>query len=402
MEVIEEVRQSKEYKQAKLKGIDVESIIAKAEQSEQYQKYQNPRTRRAILISSIKPDPNEPQGDPFDETLLVLGGSDAYGKSFPVNYVAMRKNGKFITIASFDGDAFPCPCKARVIGVSNDNAYGFSVWASKTGGISEVVELSFDEAQKILVKYSIRPGDKDKIEGISNYSVVLFRGIILNVEGIDVWGPKNAEGKSVKVGYLPVMCEDERNPPRLLPTMKILIDCAGYGCSIEARIEHQRHGHPIINVEDFAAICDDASQMEDKQEQIQYVRAGMADREVLIGMRVFGAGYYNQIKQIRGTLCYMAEINEEIPDTDVREKLQTEGRSEIEEREALGIDQADGHTESPYVESIVSGCLTLNQDPQYVPVQKARTMAEIGEEVSDTMVREILKRSSQVWSERKG
>jgi len=393
-ELLKEIRTSPEAQKAAILGIDVEKVIAEAQESDRWKKYSSPATRRSIIMSKLIPAKAAATGDPFDETLLVLGGSDRFQSNFPVSFIAMRKNKTFCMLTSFDGDAFKCPCKARVVGVSNQTEYGFRV--EEGANYSEVVELTFDETQKILHKAALQTRDVQKLDALKETSkneIAIIRGVISTVNGRDVWGPKSKEtGKSQKVGILPVLSPDERTPAIMRPTMGIKIDGAGSGFEITGFFDQQHHGAPVIQIEDFSAICEDAMGEPKKEDQISYVRSGIAGRNIIIGMNVFKNQEYREKRYIEGTIHFIMEVNPTIVMSDTRETLQTGAPP--------GDTNTPAQSETPNVEALIAWCLPLSQDPEYVPVAKVRSTLEIGDEISDAMVREIIKRASQVYQDR--
>ena len=389
MEPIEKVRLSKEYKQRKEQGVDVEALLAAAQELDRYKKYKSPATRESILMSAIIPN-REDEGEPFDEELLVLGGGDRYGGTFPVNFIALRKNKKFCFISDFDANKYPVPCKCRVVGKFTDNQYGFTV-KSTNGTVSDIEPRSFEDVQKVIQKFQIVHKDWDKLENLcSNGSEIrVFRG---NIAGLKLSGIFKDK---VKIGDNAVLSLNERAPPTLHPTMQIGLESTG-GYFVSANLDRQRHGQPLVNIEDFEALCIDAVEQfpDNKDSQLEFVRSGIVGREVLLVMNVYqNKPGKNEKRYITGSCPFIMEALDNVSSTDARETLQTETPSPSPSHEA--------HAENPFVEALVSSCLTLNQDPAYVPVTKAREIASIGAEVSDNMVQEMTKRASQVWKERK-
>jgi hypothetical protein len=199
----------------------------------------------------------------------------------------------------------------------------------------------------------------------------------------------------VKIGDLPALSLNERAPPRLHPTMQIGLESSG-GFYISANLDRQRNGSPVYNITDFEAVCIDAMEEfpENKESQVDFVKSCIVGRDVLLVMNVWGnKPGKNDKRYITGSCPFIMETLPDIPLTDTRETLQTS--------EPSHSPSPSGYSENPYVEAIVQACLILNQDPQWVPVAKAREIASIGADVSDNLVQEMTKRASQVWNERK-
>ncbi len=388
---IERVRKTDEYTVRKEEGVDVEALLSAAMETDRYKKYKSPATRESILMSAIIPS-REDAGTPFDEELLILGGGDRHGGSFPVNFIALRKNNKFCFVSDFDSNRYPCPCKCRVVGKYTDDQYGFTV-KSTHGTVSDVVEKSFEDVQKVIQKYQITHKEWDKIERLcgNGNEIRVFRGKIAGLRLLASF----QDGK--KVGDCNVLSLNERTPQRLHPTMQISLESSG-DLYVAANLDRQRNGNPVYNIEDFEALCVDAMEQfpDNKDSQIEFVRSGIIGREILLVMNVWGnkAGK-NDKRYITGSCPFIMEALD-IPLTDAREKLQTE-----EPSSPPASSSSSGHVENPFVEALVQACVSLDQDPKWVPVAKAREIASIGADVSDNMVQEMTKRASQVWNERK-
>jgi len=393
MEPIEQARQSKEYKERKAAGVDVEALLKAASESDRYNKYKSPATRLSILMSAIIPLREPPKGEDFDEELLVLAGSDRYGQKFPVKFIAMRKNKKFCFINEFDANKFPGPCKCRVVGKSVESAYGMDV-TPIDGGISAIEPKTFEEVQKVIQKVQLTTNDWDKLENLrdgNKNEIAVFRGRIKSVWPIAVFGAKSEQtGKASKVGELDALSPNERSPASLNPTMQIKLDYNG-GFEVAANLEQQHHGAPIYQIEDFEALCVDAMELP-KEEQMEFIRSGIVGRDVLLVMNVWGNKETGEKRYITGSCPFIMEALD-MPVNDAREQLPTEDKPSPSPSKKSDLQ---------YVDDIVTACLTLNQDPEWVPVAKARDIASIPAEVSDNMVGEMKKRAAQIWKDKKG
>lgn len=386
-EPIEKVRKSELYRAQKEKGLDVEALMEKAMLNPRYVKAKAPATHEAMLRNAI--NPQEDEGKPFDEYLLILGGGDRYGKTFPCKFIALRQNNKFVFVNDFDANRYPVPCKCRIVGKFTDDKYGFNVNSTR-GVVSEIEEKSFEDVQKILQKYQITHKDWDKLERLceNGSEIRVFRGKIASLRLAGVFND------GAKVGDLPVLSLNERTPPRLHPTMQIGLESSG-GLYVSANLDRQRNGSPVYNLADFEDTCVDAMEQfpEDKTAQLEYLKPAVIDREVIIVMNVWGnKPGKNDKRYITGSCSFMMEALD-IPLKDARETLQVE--------EEFQPSSSSEHVENPYVEALVKSCEVLNQDPKFVPVAKAREIASIGADVSDNLVQEMCKRASQVWNERK-
>ncbi|MDD2753935.1 MAG: hypothetical protein PHS80_00270 [Methanothrix sp.] len=393
-EPIERVRKSKEYKQRKEAGIDVEALLAAAMETDRYKKYKSPATRESILMAAIIPMREPPKGEDFDEELVVFSSHDRYGTKAPTKFVALRKNKTFCNIVVWDADIIKAPCKLRLVGKSTVSEYGMDVQPVE-GGISAVTPMTFGELQAILNKVAITAKQWDTLESLVNgvkSETRAFRSTIGGVRATDVWGAKDAvTGKSSRVGMLPVLSRDERAPARLHPSMQVKLDYTG-GFEVYANLNQQHFGSPVYQIEDFEVLCIDAMEqfLDDKDKQIEFVRSGIMGRDVYLIMDVFGnkAGRDDK-RYITGSCSFIMEV---IPEA---------AQSTIQTEEEPQPSSSSDHVENPFVEALVQACIPLDQDPKWVPVAKAREIASIGADVSDNLVQEMTKRASQVWNERK-
>jgi hypothetical protein len=390
---IERVRKTPEYKARKEAGVDVEGIIAEAQKTARYIKYgKTDATAYSIMMAAIIPMREPPKGEDFDEELLVFSSHDRYGSKAPTKFVALRKNKTFCNIVVWDADAIKTPCKCRVVGKSNVSEYGMDVQPIE-GGISAVEPKTFPELQTALQKIAIVNRQMNKLEDLLSTGVKsetrAFRATIGGVRAIDVWSEKGADGKSQRVGALQMLSLDERAPARLHPTMQFKLDYTG-GYEVYVNLNRQHCGNPVYQIEDFESFCVDAMEIESKEEQVNLVRSGVIGREVFLIMDVFGNKVGREDKKyITGTASFIMEV---LPEA-------SQGTLQVEEEPKPS--SSSGSSDLDKVEAIVSACVVLNKDPQWVPVAKAREIASIGAEVSDSLVQQMTKRASQIWNERK-
>jgi hypothetical protein len=390
---IERVRKTKEYKEQVAKGVDVEALIEAVKQTPRFKKYgKTDATEYSIYMSVVIPAYDA--GEPFDEELMILSGHDRYGNDpkFPTSFVALRKNKQFCNVGIFDVNSIKVPCKCRVIGNVRSNDYGVSVTPA-SGGITRVESIGFDVVQAALSKVSIGVKAWDKLEDLlsdgKKQATVCFRAPIGGAKTIDIWLKNEQTGKNEISGFYRVLTGDQRNPEQMHPTLQMGLDYPG-GYDVYANLIRQRYGSPIYRIEDFDEICADANELATKEEQSSFVRDLIVGREVFAIVDVWQNKPGRDGKRyITGNAAFIMEV---IPEPT---------QSTIGEDTPPKPARTTTSTENPYVEPLVNACMTMDKDPQWVPVEKCRKIAEIPDEVTDQMVHEISKRASQIWTLRK-
>jgi len=351
-------------------------------QSERYQKYKSEATRLSILKSALcKTQNSELEGDPFDEVVMVFGGCDRYdgNPKAPMHYLALKKNKEFIRIKSWDTGLFKAmPCKARVVGtLTSDMKYGDSVVPSEDGVFDEE-SVDNDTCQKSLLKVAITPQDTEKLEELVAFNVpYAFRGKIQWVNPTNIW----KDGENVELND--VVCDDAGTPAQKCVTCSISIDAENSGVGIAFNLDRPRVKHPIVEIEDFEALAQDAfeSSPGDRKRQASYLKDVLAGREIIAVGLVSGKKQKNNMLYVNVSTAFIMECNPEIKPVNEAPKLDEFKKEEPEE--PLSKEQL-----------IVANIIEFAQvngikDPAFIPVDKLRTIAEIGAEYDDNMVREF-------------
>ncbi len=395
-EPIERVRKTKEYKAQVEKGIDVESLLTEVQKTQRFLKYgKTDATAYSIMMSVVIPVYDV--GTPFDEELMVFSSFDKYGNDtkFPTRFVALRKNKTFCTVDIFDVNSIEVPCKCRVVGGLKTNSYGSSVRPSD-GGITRVEPVSYETIQTALSKVAIDQKKaytfEDVLSGVAKGSEIrAVKTTIKNVVSSGIWGEDETTGKRKITGHNPVMMPDQRKPEKLHPMLEMSLDYTG-GYDVTAILSRQRFGNPIYKIDEFEDICKDALEIEKPEEQADLIRSVVIGREIFVIMEIWQSKVSGKDDKrfVKGNAMFIMEVIPEAAQATIHVEEEPQPSSSLE------------HVENPFVEALVKACETLNQDPKFVPVAKAREIASIGADVSDNMVQEMTKRASQVWNERKG
>jgi len=365
-------------------GKDAVQIILDAMQSERYLKYKNNSTRQSVVRSALCKTPSvDVEGDPFDEVVMVIGGCDRWGTNAkaPINYIAMKKNKQFVRIKSWDTALFShMPCKARVVGtLTTDVKWGDSIVTEKDN-ISAEEPADMDTIQKALMRVAITPhtcGSEDLVLYNVPYA---FMGKIQWVNPTNIW--QNGEN----IGLNDVVCDDESTPKRKCVTCSISIDADNSGVGIAFNIDRARVKHPIVLIEDFESLAIDAfeSSPGDRKRQASYLKDVLAGREIIAVGTVSGRKEKNNMLYVNVSTCFLMELNPDVKPVNEAPKL-----DEFKEPEPSSEPLSE---EQRIVKDIIKTCeINGKRDASYIPVDKLRAIASIGEEYDDNMVREFAK-----------
>lgn len=395
-----DIKNTEEYKTALKNGRDVEAIIAEAIKSERYQKYKSEATRLSILKSALcKTASAELDGDPFDEVVIVFGGADRWGGNpkAPMHYLAMKKNKEFVRIKTWDTGLFSSmPCKARVVGtLTSDPKYGDAV-VPVDDGVSAIEAVDKETLQKALMKVAITPQDHGKLEALVQYNVpYAFRGKIQWINPTSIW----QDGENV--GLNDVFCNDENTPPKKCVTCSISINANDSGVGLTLNLDRPRINHPIVDIEDFEALAEDAytENPGDRKKQGNYLKEVLSGRDVIAVGTVSGKKEKNNMLYVNVSTAFLMEVNPDIKPANDAPKI-----DEFHKEDGPDvIDPVDTSLspEQKIVAAIVDFGLINNQDPAYIPSDKARSIAEIGAEYDDNMVHEFKKAAALAWKTKK-
>lgn len=399
------IEDTDEYKKCVSAGRDANQIVDETMKSEVYQKYTSEATRLSILKSALlKTQQSEIDGDPFDEELVVFGGSDAYGTQRPINFVALRKDKTFIKITGWDSKLFDCPCKCRVQGTLVSNNYGLSVFPHEDG-VSDVSKLSRDECQVILSKVAITVKHLNKLEDMQKYTPYAFRGNIHWVNPTPVF----SDGK--KIGDNPIVCDNEAVPPKKHVTCGVSIDADGSGFSLTFHLDRQRVGAPIVWVEDFESLAIDSVGMfpDEVRKQGTFLKNGVSGRDIFVVATVGSKKELtpksggDPICYINATAVFMMESNPDIKPSEpksVTDFNPNVTQETLEEPDVIDPADESISPEQQIVSKIVTFGKVNNQDPMYIPGDKLRKVVEIPETYGDAEVQEFKKAASIVYNQK--
>jgi len=386
-EVLELLKATNEYKKAVESGKDVNALISEAQQSPRYQKYKSPNTRLSILRAALAPKA-EPEGDPFDEVLFVFAGGDGFGTKRPINFIAMRKDRSFVEVVSWDSEQFQVPCKCRVTGGIVTNQYGTKV---NIASISDVEPKTLEDCQKALQKSALSIKHISELTDLGKFEIHAFRGSIRYVSAEAVF----ADGK--KVGEHPVWCDTENNPPKKHFVGAFSLEGGESGFGINLHVERQRVGKPIIAIDDLFPLAEDAvsEKPDSPKDQASFVQEGVFGREVL------ALGRVSSVKEskdgdklyIHVATPFIMQVLSGVPDNSPREKL-------VQDHEVEPEVTANKKTDK-YIHAFVTFGLANNEDPQWIPFEKARRIAEIPDEIPDAIIHEIKMKASALYKEQK-
>ena len=441
-----DITTSTEYKAAVAAGIDVEHIIAEAKDSERYKKFTSPQTLISILKSalqrSLSSTAGQADGDPFDEVVMVFGGNDIWGSKAPIRFVALRSSknakethkhlGDFVEVMTWDSNAFPVtPCKCRLQGTVVENTYNgitsYAIHPAQDGnrnvtGISDIKEVSLINCQKALQKKAITPvvADMDKFDNLEKKRIYVFRGRIQWVNG-------NALFKDgAKVGSLPLISLNQRQPPRKHVTLGLTLNSNNSGYSVTLEFPKQRAGEAKIFIPDFEEIVEDAFMSHgadaagdtDIRAQCTAVREMMVDREILgVGfLKSASTSQSSDIMYVTLNTVFCMEVLEEVPEVS-REKLTDEDltpacvemnkkKREEEQSKKMQDEKASkveeqAEREDVFVERLMEFSRVNSSDPAFMTEEKVRKVCEIPDEIDDKIVYVIRKAASKRYAAEK-
>lgn len=407
-----------------------DNLIAEVMESDRYKRYQNPQTRLSILKSalsrSVAVASTDGDAEPFEESVFIFGGTDSYKTKRPVDYFALRKNGSFVKVSCFR-DHIPAPCKCTVKGQFS------SKWGSVTpseGGITNIEPKTVEDCQRVLVKRALTVKDMQELDNLVAYGIYAFRGEIQWVNATKVF---TTEGSVA--GENTLICEDEHKPPRKHVTLALVLNAQESGYSITLNLARQRVGTPVVAIEDFVPMVQDAMEIsQDSKEQQSELKNLLYGREV-VGIGTVGKikeGSSNDILYINCTCGFLAEVLPDLPDPAVEKlidakevepaciemnkkereekaktKTSTAPKAEEPTPETSPVEEEVDSGASPsemevYVNALVEFGKTTNNDPKWLPSAKARKTANIPDEIDDTIVKLITKKAGEKFAALKG
>jgi len=405
-----------------------DNLIAEVMESDRYKRYQNPQTRLSILKSalsrSIAVASATEDAEPFEESVFIFGGTDSYGTKRPVDYFALRKNGAFVKVSCFR-EHIPAPCKCTVKGQFS------SKWGSVTpseGGITNIEPKTIEDCQRVLVKRALTVKDMTELDNLVAYGIYAFRGEIQWVNATKVF---TTEG--TVAGENTLICEDEHKPPRKHVTLAMVLNAQESGYSITLNLARQRVGAPVVAIEDFVPMVQDAMEIsQDSKEQQAELK------NLLYGREIIGIGTVGKIKEgsneilyINCTCGFLAEVLPNLPDPGVENLVDAKevepaciemNKKEREEKAKATTPRKSASEPTPtpvsaeeevdagtspsemdvYVNALVEFGKTTNNDPKWIPSAKARKTANIPDEIDDTIVKLITKKAGEKFAALKG
>lgn len=393
----------------------IERIIG-AMNSERYKKYKNDATRQSIVKCALcKTANSDSDGDPFDEMVMVFGGTDRKGKvkkvlnkdtgkeedkesNPPMYFIGLKKNRELIRIQTWDSGLFPVlPCKARIVGnVITTAEWGDSIKPSSDEGVSAIEAVDKDTVQKALMRVAM---DNAKCGSVSDDLVrfhvpYVIRGKIQYVNPIPKWN-ENSE----RDGAYDIIYDDYGTPTKKGVYCSISLDKGDTGVGMSIVLDKVKTKHPVIDIEDFEMMANDAYESsKDPVSQGHYLRNLISCRDVI------GVGTMSRLSTRGGGMyvdfacVYVMEVNPDIKPANEAPKI-----DEFHNDGPDVIDPVDTSLspEQKIVASIVEFGLINNQDPAYIPSDKARSIAEIGAEYDDNMVHEFKKAAALAWKTKK-
>lgn len=407
-----------------------DNLIAEVMESDRYKRYQNPQTRLSILKSalsrSVAVASTDGDAEPFEESVFIFGGTDSYKTKRPVDYFALRKNGAFVKVSCFR-EHIPAPCKCTVKGQFS------SKWGSVTpseGGITNIEPKTIEDCQRVLVKRALTVKDMQELDNLVAYGIYAFRGEIQWVNATKVF---TTEGSVA--GENTLICEDEHKPPRKHVTLALVLNAQESGYSITLNLARQRVGTPVVAIEDFVPMVQDAMEIsQDSKEQQSELKNLLYGREV-VGIGTVGKikeGSSNDILYINCTCGFLAEVLPDLPDPAVEKLIDAKevepaciemNKTEREEKaktktstapkaeeptpETSPVEEEVDSGASPnemdvYVNALVEFGKTTNNDPKWLPSAKARKTANIPDEIDDTIVKLITRKAGEKFAALKG
>lgn len=364
-------------------------IILSAMQSERYLKYKSEATKQSVVRSALCRTSNaELEGDPFDETVMVFGGTDRSGKdpkkNPPMYYIALKKNKELIRIKSWDTELFSVlPCKARVVGTFTTNAQWGDAVVPEEDGVLDVEEVDSSAVQKALMRVAMTPAmcgsvGSDLVRYNAPYAIT---GKIQWVNPCTKWVDGELDDKGYELVY-----DDQGTPSKKGVRCSISLESEDSGITMHAVIETAKSKHPIVLIDDFETLALDAyeSNPTTPKKQASYLK------DVLSCRQIVAVGTMSRISDKNGSSLYvdfacvfLMECNPDIKPVNETPKLD-EFKNEEPDPSLT--------PEQKIVAAIVQTCeINGMKDPAFIPVDKLRTIAEIGAEYDDNMVREFAK-----------
>ena len=286
-------------------GIDVEKVVeGQIEENGDYGKKTVVRFAESALNRQI-------EAESADLVTGILAGSrDRYGKNWPRRHALVKSDGNHIEASSWegslpttDGGEVEIPSAAHVkMRVEYDDEYD-SYTAKQLG---EVNQLSKAKLAEMIGDVARHPS---AISRDDEYEMVVVKGEIAYINPQTVFEDGEPQGDG------PIMLEDERGRPK--PHFELVLSEEA-DTRLRAHVERQRYSEPLMAIEDFGALCQDAyGKFDTPDDQTRFVGDAMRGREVAV------VGNVNKVDKNRSngeTTKYIdigvAGIIELDPDTD--------------------------------------------------------------------------------------
>ena len=268
---------------------------------------------------------------------ILAGSRDRYGKNWPRRHALVKSDGDHIEASSWegslpttDGGEAEIPSAAAVqMRVEYDDEY--DSYTAKQ--LAEVNQLSKAELATRMEKVARHPSSVGRDD---EYEMVVVKGEIAYINPQTVFEDGEPQGDG------PIMLEDERGRPK--PHFELVLGEEA-DTRLRAHVERQRYSEPLMAIEDFGALCQDAyGQFDTPDDQTRFVGDAMRGREVAV------VGNVNKVDKSRGgknegTTKYIdigvAGIIELDPDTDddtAQEEPEAEPEPEPEPEPESGSD----------------------------------------------------------------
>jgi len=373
-------------------GNDPIPRILDAMKSERYLKYNSNATKQAIVRSALtKTHSSDLEGDPFDEVVIVFGGVDRNGKdpkkNPPMHYIALKKNKQLVRIKSWDKDLFSVlPCKARVVGTFTTNAqWGDAIVPDEYSGVSDVEMIDSETLQKALMKVAMTPEMCGNVSSdLVKYNVpYAITGKIQWVNPCTKWVDGELDDKGYELLY-----DDEGTPTKKGIRCSISLEGNGSGVGLSAVLDTAKTRHPIVMIDDFETLATDAyeSNPTTPKKQGLYLKDVLSGREIIAVGTMSRMSSSNTLLYVDFSSVFLMECNPDIKPVNETPKL-----DEFKKEEPAPEDSSLTPEQKIVAAIVESSRVNGVKDPSFIPVDKLRAIASIGEEYDDNTVRQFAK-----------
>lgn len=298
----DEIKNSPEYKEVVSKGGDPEAILDA--KSERWKRYSDKTAGNFAAAELARWLTNQ---DLDSVTGLVVGGYDRYGSKAPITFICLQKDGTGAKICTWENDTFRVPSVVTVAGRRNEQYNNLLV--------SEVrSQVAAENVRDKLARIAWKPTSPNW-KNAGKYDVVVVRGIVQWVNPETKWVNNEKDGEWNLLEF------NEDKEPAKHPVLSLSLKSEGTPNRIAIQFGRQRHGKPVIEIEDFIPIIQDAiAEFPDNVTSASaFVKDGIAGREIvavgeIVGITEKVSQEGNPILYVNVNAVYASELPFEFPD----------------------------------------------------------------------------------------